>query len=135
MGMISEFKEFALKGSLVDMAVGIVMGGAISTLVGSLLTNLINPIIGVFAGGKSFSDLVIKIGESKAADGTSAPLNLEIGAFITAFVNFLILALVIFIIVKAVNNAKKALSPDKPEAPAGPSQTDLLIEIRDALQR
>jgi len=132
--MISEFKEFALKGSLVDMAVGIVIGGAIGKLVGSLLENLINPIIGVFAGGKSFSDFSVKIGESQV-EGKTVPLNLEIGAFITAFINFLILALVIFIIVKAVNQAKKALEEEKPKEPADPSQTDLLIEIRDALQR
>lgn len=140
MGMIAEFKEFALKGNMVDMAVGIVMGGAVGTLVGSMVTNLINPIVGVFTGGQDFGTLKTKIGQHivEQADGTklSEPLYLNYGAFISAFINFLILAFVIFMIVKTVNNAKNALGlKEEEKAPAGPSETDLLIEIRDALKR
>lgn len=134
MGMISEFKEFALKGNMVDMAVGIVMGGAVGTLVGSLVENLINPIVGVFTGGQDFGSLSAKIGERTLEDGTVEPLLLNYGAFIGAFINFLILAFVIFMIVKMVNNAKNAMGLAEEEA-AGPSETDLLAEIRDALKR
>lgn len=134
MGMISEFKEFALKGNMVDMAVGIVMGGAVGTLVGSLVENLINPIVGVFTGGQDFSTFGIKIGES-TVDGKVVPLELQIGSFIGAFINFLILAFVIFMIVKMVNNAKNAMGVAEEEAPAGPTETELLTEIRDALKR
>ena len=139
MGMVSEFKEFALKGNMVDMAVGIVMGGAIGTLVGSLVTNLINPIVGLFTGGQDFGSMAMKIGEHtvEKEDGTKVveDLMLNYGAFIGAFINFLILAFVIFIIVKMVNNAKNAMGLAEEEAPAGPSETDLLTEIRDALKR
>ncbi len=128
MGMISEFKEFALKGNMVDMAVGIVMGGAVGVLVTSLVENLINPIVGKFTGGVDFSKFGIKIGENEAGEA----LNLGVGAFIGAFINFLILAFVIFMIIKIVNNAKKSMGIAD-EAPAGPSDNDLLSEIRDAL--
>ena len=129
MGMIKEFKEFALGGSLVDMAVGIVMGGAIGTLVKAMIDNLISPLIGKFSGGVPFDQWGIPIGEN-AADGS--PLELKVGAFINAFIQFLVLALVIFIIVKMVNTAKKRMLE---EAPAGPTDTELLTEIRDALKR
>ncbi len=135
MGMISEFKEFALKGNMVDMAVGIVMGGAVGTLVGSMVTNLINPIVGLFTGGQDFGAMATKIGESVDADGKTVDLMLNYGAFISAFINFLILAFVIFIMVKVVNNAKKSMGMVEEEAPAGPSDNDLLVEIRDALVR
>lgn len=148
MGMIKEFKEFALGGSLVDMAVGIVMGGAIGNLVGSLVSNLINPIVGLFMGGTPLTSLAIPIGERKVPrlgdDGEALKdsagevlmktedLMLNYGAFIDAFIQFLILAFVIFIIVKMVNTAKKRMIA---EAPAGPTDTELLTEIRDALKR
>ncbi|MCL4107144.1 UNVERIFIED_CONTAM: hypothetical protein GTU68_039136 [Idotea baltica] len=123
--MISEFKEFALKGNMVDMAVGIVMGGAVGTLVGSMVTNLINPIVGLFTGGQDFED-----GTKVVED-----LMLNYGSFISAFINFLILAFVIFMIVKMVNNAKNAMGLAEEEKPAGPTETELLTEIRDALKR
>lgn len=129
MGMISEFKEFALGGSLVDMAVGIVMGGAIGGLVKALIDNLISPIIGLGCGGVDFSTMGTEIGRS--VDGT--PLMLQYGAFINAFIQFLVLAFVIFIIVKMVNSAKKRFNAEA--AAAGPSDIDLLTEIRDALKK
>lgn len=131
MGMIQEFKEFALKGNLVDMAVGIVMGGAVGTLVGSMVENLINPIVGLFTGGQDFSTFAFKIGQN--ADGEA--LNLNAGAFISAFINFLILAFVVFMIVKSVNTAKKKLNLAEEAKDPGPSEVDLLKEIRDALQK
>ncbi len=138
MGMISEFKDFALKGNMLDMAVGVVMGGAIGQLVGSLVTNLINPIVGLFTGGVDLGSLAMKIGEhtvEKDGQPVVEDLLLNYGSFITAFINFMILAFVIFIIVKMVNNAKNHLGLVKEKKPAGPTEVDLLKEIRDSLQR
>lgn len=148
MGMISEFKEFALKGNLVDMAVGIVVGGATGSLVGSLIDNLINPITSLFMGSGGLSGLKAKIGEGtfekvvngvaqKDADGNiiteTGPLYLKYGAFLDSGIKFLILMAVVFMIIKAVNTAKKAAGMVEEEAPSGPSDNDLLTEIRDAL--
>jgi len=135
--MIQEFKEFALKGNLVDMAVGIVMGGAIGKLVGSMIDNLIDPLVGLATGGVSLGGLTTTIGErSVEVDGvtTIEPLLLNYGAFINAIIQFAILAFVIFMIIKAVNSAKKAMAIAEP-APAGPSEVDLLKEIRDSLKK
>ena len=132
MGMISEFKEFALKGNMVDMAVGIVMGGAIGKVVGSLVSDMINPVVGMFTGGTDFGSMSTLL---KEAEGDGEPLVLRWGAFIDAFIQFLILAFVVFLIVKAFNNAKKRLIAEKPPAPAGPSEVELLTEIRDSLRR
>ncbi len=146
MGMISEFKEFALKGNLVDMAVGIVIGGATASLVGSLIDNLINPITSLFMGSGGLSGLKAKIGEGsfeKVVNGVvqkndagdvimdSGPLYLQYGAFIDAFIKFLILMFVVFLIAKMVNTAKKAAGIGEP--PAGPSDNELLTDIRNAL--
>lgn len=134
--MIKEFKEFALQGSLVDMAVGIVMGGAIGKLVGSLIDNLISPLVGLATGGVSLGSLSTKIGEHTVeVEGveTVQPLLLNYGAFINAFMQFLILAFVIFMIIKAVNSAKKSMSME--DEAAGPSEVDLLTEIRDSLKK
>ena len=150
MGMISEFKEFALKGNMIDMAVGIVMGGAVSGVVKSLVSNLINPIVGLFTGGQDLSELAVKIGQKEVAvmekgqpvtdaSGevvkTTQDLMLNVGAFMSVFINFMILAFVIFMIVKTVNNAKRRLGMVKEAAPSGPSDNQLLQEIRDALIR
>ena len=129
MGMIKEFKEFALGGSLVDMAVGIVMGGAIGGLVKAMIDNLISPVIGLFAGGVDFATMGAKIGES--ADGQ--PLMLQYGAFVNAFIQFLVLAFVIFVMVKMVNSARKSMGMAAPGD--GPTDIDLLTEIRDSLKR
>ena len=136
MGMVKEFKEFALNGSMVDMAVGIIMGGAIGGLVTSLIENMINPIIGMVSGGQDFASMVAKIGQkTEMVDGAEKiiPLELKYGAFISSFINFLVLAFVIFMIAKMVNNAKKRMGMTEPEA--GPSEVDLLTEIRDSLRK
>lgn len=132
MGMIQEFKEFALKGNMVDMAVGIVMGAAVGKLVGSLVENMINPVVGVFLGGTDLGQFGYVL---KPAEGDAAALVLRWGDFINAFIQFLILAFVVFMIIKAVNAAKRQLNLVKEAAPAGPSEVDLLTEIRDALQK
>lgn len=133
MGMIKEFREFALKGNMVDMAVGIVVGGAIGKLVGDMVENLINPIVGLFTGGIDFGQLKTQLNPT-AAEGAE-PIFLKYGAFLSSFINFLILMFVIFIMIKAINNAKKSMGMVKEKAPTGPSEVDLLTEIRDALKK
>lgn len=124
MGMISEFKEFAVKGSLVDMAVGIIIGAAVGKMVGALVDNIIMPIVGVFMGGVDFADLSIKIGD--AAIGY--------GAFIQSLIDFIIIAFVIFMILKAINKMK-AKAEEEAEAAPDPADVVLLTEIRDLLSK
>ena len=126
--MIKEFKDFIAKGNVMDMAVGIIIGAAFTAIVGSLVEDLINPLISLFMGGIDFSSLGVKLGEGE--DGAV----FAYGKFIMAIINFLIIAFVVFLLVKAVNKAK---GPEE-EAPAedpGPSEVDLLKEIRDALKK
>lgn len=136
MGMISEFKEFALKGNMMDMATGIIIGAAVSTVVGSLVDDLIMPIVGLFTGRVDFTNLFVNLGEGDfstlaAAKEAGAPV-FGYGAFIQAFTNFLIIAFVIFMIIKAVNNMKKK----EEAAPAAPPEDVILLrEIRDSLKK
>lgn len=126
MGMVQEFKEFAMKGSLIDMAVGIIIGAAVSEMVGTLVENILMPIIGVFMGGVDFSTLSITVGD--AAIGY--------GAFIQALIDFLIIAFVIFMILKAINKMKKNFEEEKVEEPEeAPVDVQLLSEIRDLLKQ
>lgn len=126
MGMISEFKEFAMKGSLIDMAVGIIIGAAVSKMVGALVENILMPIIGIFMGGVNFEDLSITVGD--AAVGY--------GAFIQALIDFLIIAFVIFMILKMINNMKARFEAEKAAEPEpDPADVVLLKEIRDLLQK
>ncbi len=136
MGMISEFKEFAMKGSMLDMAVGIIMGGAFGTVIKSLIEDVIMPVIGHFAGGLDFSNMKIVLtpAETDAAgaiiEGTGAAISY--GSFINAIIAFTILAYVLFIMIKGMNKAKKA----EEEAPAEvPANEVLLAEIRDLLAK
>ena len=136
--MIQEFRDFIAKGNVMDMAVGIIIGAAFTAIVSSLVADLINPIISLFLGGIDFSGLYILLG---AGDYTSIGAAEDAGAavfaygrFVMAVINFLIIAWVVFILVKAVNSVKKK-EDSAPEAPAGPSEKDLLMEIRDALQK
>ncbi len=128
--MIQEFKDFIAKGNVMDMAVGIIIGAAFTTIVTSLVDDLINPIISLVTGGIDFSGLKIALG-----DGADAA-SFNYGSFITAIINFLIIAWVVFMLVKMVNKVKDAATAEKEAAPAadpGPSEKDLLMEIRDAL--
>jgi len=129
MGMISDFKEFALGGSLIDMATGIIIGVASGKLISSLVENVIMPPIGVALGGTNFNNLGIMLAETGGGEKGTDAIMLKYGAFIQSFIDFLIIMAVVFIIVKIATRNKE------PEPEAGPSQEDLLTEIRDALQK
>lgn len=118
--MIKEFKEFISKGNLVEIAVGLILALAFAGLVGSFTENLINPIIGAIFGQPNFDSLVIDIGEAQ----------LRYGAFLTTLLNFVIVAFVLFLVVKAYNRMAA-----KEEAAAGPTEIELLTEIRDAIRQ
>ena len=128
MGMISEFKEFAMKGSVVDMAVGIIIGGAFGKIVSSFVADVLMPPIGVLMGGVDFTNLSMVLQE--AANGAEA-VTLNYGMFIQAVVDFLIVAMAIFVAIKMMNSMQK---PEE-EAPAGPTQEELLADIRDLLKK
>jgi len=122
MGMVSEFKEFAMKGSLMDMAVGIIIGAAIGKMVGALVDSILMPLIGMAMGGVDFSSLAMKVGEA----------SIGYGAFIQALIDFLIVAFVIFMILRMINKMQKT----KEEEPAAPAEdVQLLTEIRDLLKQ
>ena len=118
--MLKEFKEFALKGNLIDIAVGLVLALAFTTVVTAFVNGIIMPLIAAIVGKPTFDDIVWTIGSG--ADAT----HVLIGTFITAVVNFLIIAWVLFMIVKAANRFKKPVE-------AGPTEVELLTEIRDSL--
>lgn len=141
MGMMSEFKEFAIKGNMMDMAVGLIIGAAFGKIVDSLVGDIIMPLVGSIFGDVNFTEKFIILGEpTKAVEGpatyeslTAAGANLlAYGNFITILINFIILAFVIFQMVKVMNRLKKA----EEEAPAEPSEEVLLLrEIRDGLNK
>ena len=139
MSIVSEFKAFIAKGSVLDLAVGVIIGAAFGKIVTSLTDDIIMPVIGRIFGGLDFSFKYMVL-SGEVADGTplaaarAAGANvLAYGSFITAVINFVIMAWVIFMIVKAAN---RAMPPaPAPTAPAGPSEVDLLTEIRDALKK
>jgi large conductance mechanosensitive channel len=138
--MFKEFKEFALKGNLIDMAVAFVMGAAFTKLSGSFIEDLIMPLIGRISGGIDFSNKFIALSDKVTATNLAAAKAqgavLSYGNFITITINFIIVAFVMFLVVKAINNAKKLT--EKPAAPAGPpeptAEEKLLTEIRDLLK-
>ena len=129
MGMMSEFKEFAVKGNMIDMAVGIIIGAAFGKIISSLVADVIMPPIGVLMGGVDFKGLAYTLKE--AVDGAEA-VTLNYGAFIQNVVDFLIVAMAIFLVVKLINSAKKK-EEAKPTPP--PKQEVLLEEIRDLLKK
>jgi len=140
--MLKEFKAFIARGNVMDMAVGIIIGAAFTAIVTSLVGDLINPIIALFTGGIDFSGwfYVLDGGEYAslaAATEAGAPV-FAIGKFIMAVINFLIVAFVVFLLVKMVNRIKEAAEspkPAAPEPPKGPTELDILMEIRDALKK
>ena len=128
--MLKEFKDFIATGNVMDMAVGIIMGAAVTAIITSLVEDLINPIISLFMGGVDFSGMKYLLGEGEGA------ASFNYGNFIMAVINFLIIAWVVFMLVKMVNRIKEgATGPEKEEAPAGPSDNELLTQIRDALAK
>jgi len=133
MGMISEFKEFALKSNFVDMATGIVIGGAIGTVVKSLVTDIIMPPIGLALGGIDFSKLAITL-QDKVGDKEAVTINY--GSFINNLISFMIIMAAIFVIIKAVNTAKAQFEKEEEEKPTEPAKSEVLLEeIRDLLKK
>jgi len=129
MSMVSEFRDFAMKGNVVDMAVGVVIGGAFGKIVTSFTNDVLMPPIGLLLGGVDFSDLKIMI---KEAVGETAAVSINYGAFINIILDFLIIAFAIFLVVKAMNSMKKK---EEAAPPPGPSKEEVLLtEIRDALR-
>lgn len=142
MGMLGEFREFAIKGNVVDLAVGVIIGGAFGKIVDSVVSDLIMPVIGAIVGKLDFSNLFIVLGTIPAGtDTTLAALKkagvpvFAYGSFITVAVNFCILAFIIFLMVKQINRLKKE-APVAEAAPAvTPEEVLLLREIRDQLKK
>lgn len=134
MGMISEFREFAMRGNVIDLAVGVVIGGAFGKIVTSLVDNIIMPPIGLLLGGVDFSDIAwtLRAATVDAAGEEVPAVVIGIGEFLNTLVQFVIIAFAIFMLVKVINRIHR-----KPEAaPAGPSEEVLLLrEIRDALRK
>ena len=134
--MLKEFKEFALKCSLLDIAVGFVMGAAFKSVVTSFTAGIVSPLIGLLLK----SDLkelkwIVREGVANAEGVIEGTVAVLYGAFITTVIDFIIVAFVMFLIVKAVNKFKREEEEEAPAAPAGPSQEDLLAEIRDLLAK
>jgi len=123
MSMMKEFKEFAMRGNVVDLAVAVIIGGAFGKIVASLVGDVVMPIVGLLLGGVNFTGLSLTVGDAM----------IRYGAFIQAIVDFLIIAFVIFLALKALNKMKKAEPPAAPPAP--PAQEVLLGEIRDLLKK
>ena len=132
MGMMKEFKDFAVKGNVIDMAVGIVIGGAFGKIIGSLVTDVIMPPIGILLGGVDFSNLSVVLKKSTEA---AEAVTLNYGVFINTVVEFTIIAFAIFMVIKTINTAKKR-EEEKPVEPPKPSEEVLLLkDIRDALKK
>jgi large conductance mechanosensitive channel len=132
--MISEFKAFAMKGNVVDMAVGVIIGGAFGKIVGSMVSDVMMPVIGIVTGGVSFSDQKLELTPKTE---TAAAVTLNYGTLMDAIINFLIIAFCLFMVVKGMNAAKRkeAAAPAPAAPPAPPRQEVLLEEIRDLLRK
>lgn len=131
MSFVSEFKEFALKGNVMDMAVGIIIGGAFGKIVQSLVNDIIMPAVGYWVGGVNFSDLGHVLAEKTEL---AEAVIVKYGSFIQTIIDFLIIAVAIFVAIKIMNKMQKAKEEEE-AAPAGPSQEELLTEIRDLLSK
>ncbi|OOR99018.1 mechanosensitive ion channel protein MscL [Haemophilus paracuniculus] len=130
MSILKEFREFAVKGNVVDMAVGVIIGGAFGKIVSSLVSDVIMPPIGWLIGGVDFKDLAITLQEKQ---GETEAVMIKYGAFIQNVFDFLIIAIAVFGMVKLINSLKKAPEPAAPAEP--PAQEKLLAEIRDLLAK
>ncbi len=132
---LKEFKEFAMKGNVVDMAVGVVIGAAFGKIVTSLVNDIIMPVVGVITGGTNFSEYkwVIKQGVARGTEIITPEVAVTWGAFVQTIVDFLIIAFCIFLAIKFINKLKREPAAE-PKAPAGPTQEELLAEIRDLLR-
>lgn len=140
MGMVKEFKEFAVKGNVVDMAVGIIIGGAFGTIVKSLVSDVIMPPIGLMLGGVDFTDLFVVLkGEGDfvtLADAAAAgAVTINYGLFINNVISFLIVAFAVFLLVKSINKLKRQEEAAPPPPAVTPEDIVLLREIRDSLKK
>ena len=142
MGFIKEFKEFAVKGNVMDMAVGVIIGGAFGKIVTSLVNDVLMPVIGKLTGGVSFVDLFVNLGDGNyktlAEAKEAGAAVFAYGQFIQNIIDFLIVAFCIFMMIKGMNKLNKKKEepkPAEPEAPKGPTQEELLAEIRDLLKK
>ncbi|HKX55631.1 MAG TPA: large-conductance mechanosensitive channel protein MscL [Xanthomonadales bacterium] len=132
MSMIKEFRDFAMRGNVVDMAVGIVIGAAFGKIVTSFVNDVLMPPIGVMLGGVDFTDLSMTL---KAASGDVAAVTLNYGSFIQTVVDFVIIAFAIFMVIKAMNSLKKKETAAPAEPPKPSAEESLLTEIRDLLKQ
>jgi large conductance mechanosensitive channel len=129
MSMLTEFKEFAMKGNVIDMAVGVVIGGAFGKIVSSFVGDVVTPMLGMLVGGVNFTDLVVSLG----ANPKGEPVLVKYGVFLQTIFDFVIIAAAIFMVIKAINKMKR---PPPAAAPAGPPEdVKLLTEIRDLLKK
>ena len=142
MGFIKEFKEFAMKGNVMDMAVGVIIGGAFGKIVTSLVNDVIMPVVSLATGGIDFTNLFVNLSDDTKyktiAEATEAGASVfAYGQFIQNIVDFLIVAFCIFLMLKGINkmSRKKEEPAPEPEAPKGPTQEELLAEIRDLLKK
>jgi len=143
MGFTKEFKEFALKGNVMDLAVGVIIGGAFGKIIDSVVNDLIMPVVSALIGSPDFSNLYVALkgdvpGHPSLADARKIPgtVIFAYGNFITVLINFLLLALIIFLMIKGMNRLKRKQEAIPPPAPPGPSSTDqLLMDIRDELRK
>ena len=134
--MLKEFKEFALKGSLLDIAIGFVMGAAFKSVVTSFTAGIVSPLIGlIFQTDLKDLKWTVRDGVPDADGNIVGEVDVLYGAFITTVIDFIIVAFVMFLIVKAVNQMKRKEEEAPAPAPAGPSQEELLVEIRDLLAK
>jgi large conductance mechanosensitive channel len=130
MKMIKEFKEFAIKGNAVDLAVGVVIGAAFGSVVNSIVKDLINPILGLLTGNIDFSEKALIL---KQATETTEAITLNWGNFVSAVISFLVISIAIFMVVKQMNNLNR--KEEVKEIKKGPTEKDILIEIRDELRK
>ena len=139
MGFIKEFKVFAMKGNVMDMAVGVIIGGAFGKIISSLVDDIIMPLIGTVTGGIDFTNKYIALSD-KIVDGMSLEKAKEVGAvfaygqFLQNIVDFIIVALCIFVMLKAINKLARKKKEEEAAAPAGPTTEELLTDIRDLLK-
>jgi large conductance mechanosensitive channel len=132
MGMLSEFRDFAMKGNVVDMAVGVVIGGAFGKIVASFTNDVLMPPVGLLLGGVDFSDLKVVL---KEAVGDVPAVSINYGQFLNVILDFLIIAFAIFLVVKAMNTAMSSMKKKEAAAPPAPTKEEVLLtEIRDALR-
>jgi large conductance mechanosensitive channel len=145
MGMLKEFKEFAVRGNLVDTAVAFVMGASFGKIVSSFVDGMVMPLVGMLTGGVDFNDkkLVLKSAVDVVKDAAGvvvtpavAEVSVKYGTFVTNLFDFIIVAIAVFMVIKGINKIKKEPAAESTAEPAGPSSTDaLLMEIRDSLKK